>query len=185
MTQVNVELCEDAEDGMFVTLVVALVDPGTGEIEYCNAGHVAPLLLGTDGSLEELAEGKSPAMALARHLKFAVGKAAIPSGAALFFFTDGVTEALNEDRAFFGVEQLHASLCRSATAAADKVTGAVLQSVRGFCGRREQADDITVLCVRWSGVAAESAPASPLRVQSPSQAHFIPTSTLDHGRQKI
>jgi sigma-B regulation protein RsbU (phosphoserine phosphatase) len=70
MHKVNDELCEEADGGMFVTLLVAILDTATGEIEYSNAGHTSPFLLASDGVVSPLDGGHSPALALAAGLDF-------------------------------------------------------------------------------------------------------------------
>jgi sigma-B regulation protein RsbU (phosphoserine phosphatase) len=55
VTRVNRELCQDNSDMMFVTLFFAMFTPGTGEVEFCNAGHNAPYRL--SGKTVEMIEG--------------------------------------------------------------------------------------------------------------------------------
>ena len=70
ISAVNDELCEEADAGMFVTLLIGILDTETGEIEYCNAGHLPPFLLQADGAVGPLDGGHSPALALGMGLEF-------------------------------------------------------------------------------------------------------------------
>lgn len=154
MAKVNEELHEEADAGMFVTLLVVLLDTASGEIEYCNAGHLSPFLLRTGGDVAPLDGGHGPALALAGGLKFPVAKSRLAAGDALFLFTDGVTEALSKSREFYTPQRLQIVLRDVAALPVERITRSVVQDVRTFSAEQEQADDITVLAVRWIGAVA-------------------------------
>jgi sigma-B regulation protein RsbU (phosphoserine phosphatase) len=70
-------------------------------------------------------------------------------GETLYVVTDGVTEAMNGAGAFYGAARLRAVLGKEADVAA------VREDVQRFAGGAEQADDVTLLCVRWNGPASD------------------------------
>jgi len=117
---VNDELCEEADAGMFVTLLFAILDTTSGELEYCNAGHLPPFLLGTGDTLTTLGAARAPALALAPGLAFPTARHRLAPGDALFFFTDGVTEALSPARDFYTPQRLENVLPRRRCAARRK-----------------------------------------------------------------
>lgn len=148
---VNKELCEEADSGMFVTALVAVLDTLTGELEYSNAGHLSPFLLGTDGSVEPLDGGHAPALALANGLAFDTAKYQLSPGDSVFMFTDGVTEALSKSREFYTPQRLQIVLRDVCSLPVQRITRSVIQDVRTFAADQEQADDISVLALRWLG----------------------------------
>jgi sigma-B regulation protein RsbU (phosphoserine phosphatase) len=148
---VNDELCEEADAGMFVTLLMVILDTATGKIDYCNAGHLSPFLIDAKGQISPLDGGHSPALALANGLKFQSAGRHLAPGDTLFFFTDGVTEALNGAREFYTPQRLQIVLRDVAALPVHKMTRSVVQDVRTFAAEQEQADDISVLALRWIG----------------------------------
>jgi sigma-B regulation protein RsbU (phosphoserine phosphatase) len=136
---------------MFVTLLLAVLDISTGEIEYCNCGHLSPYLLSSDGGVVPLDGGHAPALALAKGLEFATAKHCFTPGDSLFLFTDGVTEALSKSRDFYTARRLQIVLRDVYALPVQRITRAVVQDVRTFSAEQEQADDISVLALRWVG----------------------------------
>ena len=77
----------------------------------------------------------------------------------MLFFTDGVTEALNEEEHFYTTDRLQMILGTLGQEPVERITRAIVRDVRAFCGTHEQADDLTLLAVRWNGVNAGAAAA--------------------------
>jgi sigma-B regulation protein RsbU (phosphoserine phosphatase) len=77
--------------------------------------------------------------------------AQLAPGGSLFLFTDGVTEAVNAAKEFFGEDRLEASLRPFAGQAPEDMVLAVLQEVRAFAGAAAPSDDIAMLACRWQG----------------------------------
>lgn len=151
LTYVNDELCEEADIGMFVTLLIALLDTTTGTIEYANAGHLSPFLLGADHTVNPLDGGHAPAFALSKGLKFTPARHQLLPGDSIFLFTDGVTEALNATRDFYTPQRLQFVLRDVCALPVHRITRSVIQDVRAFASDQPQADDISVLALRWIG----------------------------------
>lgn len=148
---VNDELCEEADAGMFVTLLIAVLDTESGLIEYANAGHLSPFLLGGDGKIAPLDGGHGPALALTKGLAFTPARHQLAPGDALFLFTDGVTEALSTSRDFYTPQRLQFVLRDVCALPVQRITRSVIQDVRAFASDQAQADDISVLALRWVG----------------------------------
>jgi sigma-B regulation protein RsbU (phosphoserine phosphatase) len=151
LSKVNNELCAQTDGGMFVTLCYALLDLRTGALEIGNAGHYSPICLHANGTVEAMETHSNVALGASTNLEYKVSTGQLAPGDALFLFTDGVTEALNRDGAFYGAARLQIVLRDLATLPVEKVTRGVIQDVRAFCADREQSDDISVLAVRWRG----------------------------------
>jgi sigma-B regulation protein RsbU (phosphoserine phosphatase) len=150
MAGVNRELCEKRDTAMFVTLLLAILNTSTGELKLCNAGHHPPLLIDSTGALETIA-GQSPALGLLADAAFEVRTLFLEPGDTLFFFTDGVTEALNPGREFFSATRLHDMLRATHTQRVEEMTRRVVEEVSSFGAAEDQSDDISVLALRWLG----------------------------------
>jgi sigma-B regulation protein RsbU (phosphoserine phosphatase) len=168
ISAVNNELCEEADAGMFVTLLIVILDTETGKIEYCNAGHLPPFLLQADGKVGPLDGGHSPALALGLGLEFSTASHQLEPGDVLFMYTDGVTEAVSKSRDFYTPRRLQIVLRDVYSLPVQRITRSVVQDVRTFAADQDQADDISVLAVRWIGpVDSESEDIATARGQEP------------------
>ena len=149
VARVNEELCQDNPHAMFVTLFLSIVDARSGEFEWCNAGHTLPYVIGPEGIVRVLADGHGIPVGIKATITFESGKAKLAPGASLFVYTDGITEATNEQGEFFGEERLEAALRSLAGHAPEDLVSAVLQRVRTFAGSAAPSDDIAALACRW------------------------------------
>lgn len=157
MAQVNDELCEQTDSGMFVSLVYGHLHVKTGELEFSSAGHPAPYRIGADGSVRPLEGTSDVALGAMSGLEYHSNRVTLAPGDALFLFTDGVPEALDRSEHFYANTRLEVILHDLAELPVEKMTRGVIRDVRTFCGEREQSDDISVMAIRWNGptVAAD------------------------------
>jgi sigma-B regulation protein RsbU (phosphoserine phosphatase) len=147
IARVNRELCRDNNDMMFVTLFFAMLTPGTGEVEFCNAGHNAPYRLSTDHA-ETIEGAKGIILGVRPDATYTTGRLSLAPGEGIYIFTDGVTEAENAQQDMFSEERLEATLRGAAGRASAEIVGAVAEAVRGFVGTALASDDITMMAVR-------------------------------------
>ena len=155
MAQMNDELAEQSDSGMFVSLFFAVLDVKTGAMDFCNAGHPAPFLLSAAG-VAPLDSERNVALGAMPGLAYHASAAQLAPGDALFLYTDGVTEALADGDQFYGPARLQGTLAGVAALGVEKITRGVVGDVRAFCGEREQSDDISVMSLRWLGPASHS-----------------------------
>jgi sigma-B regulation protein RsbU (phosphoserine phosphatase) len=144
----NVRLAAANLSCTFVTLFVVLLDPASGALRYCNAGHCDPYLLGRDGGLRAVTGAKGPPVGIRPRHSYSSDTGTLAPGETLFLYTDGVTEALDPAGALFGESRLEAMLQSREATDARGIATAVTSEVTGFAAGAEQADDITVLAVR-------------------------------------
>ena len=152
MAEMNDELGEQTDSGMFVSLLFAVLEVQTGALIFCNAGHPAPFLLSASG-VAPLDGEKNVALGAMPGLAYHATTAQLAPGDALFLYTDGVTEALADGEHFYGPARLQSTLADVAALGVEKITRGVVTDVRAFCGAREQSDDISVMSLRWHGPA--------------------------------
>ncbi len=156
MEQVNQEICQGGDTGMFVTLIYAVFDTATGEVELCNAGHLPPLIVtGAAGEVKPVHCQAGIALGLMREAAYPITHLQLDPGDTLVFFTDGITEALDPDRNFYAALRLRASIEGSHGSPVQMLTRNLAQDVRNFTAGREQADDIAILALRWMGAEPE------------------------------
>lgn len=154
LSRVNADLCRDNEEMMFCTMVCGLLDLRTGECLYSNAGHNPPLVVRTGGSDRkaewlELPEGML--MGINESAVYQTRKIILNAGDMLLLYTDGVTEAIDENEEFYSDERLFTEVEKSGAAAPEDLTAEVLRSVQNFSGEARQSDDIAVLAIQFKG----------------------------------
>ena len=155
--RIDRELSRDNPHAMFITLLLAVVNVHTGELEWCNAGHNPPCLLTAAGAVSVV--GGECGIPVGIDPKFFrnAETGQIPKGGSLFLYTDGVTEAMNLQKEMFGMERLDATLrgcvdqVTQASHAPREVIASVLGAVQTFAGEAKPSDDITMLACRWHG----------------------------------
>lgn len=135
---------------MFVTFFVGVLDLPTGHLHYCNAGHDAPLLLGTDVS-ELHCESNIP-VGVMPQWTFVLEETTICPGTTIFLFTDGLTEAMNAVHTQFQMDRIN-NVARHFLSSKDQEPRQLIEqmttSVREFVGEAEQSDDLTMMAIRY------------------------------------
>jgi sigma-B regulation protein RsbU (phosphoserine phosphatase) len=134
----------------FTTAFFAELNPSTGELIYLSAGHNPPLLMRSDGSVERL---KSECIPLGIDLaeKFETGVTHLRTNDLLVIYTDGVTEARNEQGDQFGESRLLGILEPGSPERAASTLASIMNRLDDFVGNAPQHDDITCLVVSRSG----------------------------------
>jgi phosphoserine phosphatase RsbU/P len=150
----NAFLCEHGDTGRYATLFFGMVD-ACGDVEYFNAGHPPPLLL-RHGEVTPLFTQGSIPVGLFPESQYAAFRAKLEPGDMLVLFSDGVTEAHNTARDLFGVERLKELLAGQQEAPLEQLQQKIVEAVEAFSKGTMQADDITLLLVRYRA-AAQSA----------------------------
>ncbi|HEY7817080.1 MAG TPA: PP2C family protein-serine/threonine phosphatase, partial [Vicinamibacteria bacterium] len=150
LTAVNRDLCEENEQGMFVTLFAGVLELATGNLSYASAGHDAPVVLGTPGEPPRFLDvSGGPVLGLLEASRYTAQSTTLPRGAGLVLYTDGVSEALDPNGEFFTAARLLEDLARTPERSAASVARAVYDDVKSFAATAPQSDDITVLAVRY------------------------------------
>jgi serine phosphatase RsbU (regulator of sigma subunit) len=149
LEQVNATLCLHEFRGQFVTLLIALIDPRTGDLDLATAGHPFPLVSSKAG-VAPLPVEPELILGLDPEAKYPTQKFHILRGSLLLLYTDGLTEALSNSDQLFELDRALTVLAKlppsaNARAAIDALTSAV----QSFRGGRPLADDLTLLAVRF------------------------------------
>ncbi|MBP5649661.1 MAG: PP2C family protein-serine/threonine phosphatase [Bacteroidales bacterium] len=147
ISQMNNAMSEMNENAMFVTLFIGVFNLHTGKLDYSNAGHCAPVLLGGETTLIEV-DANIP-VGVMPDWKFSSQHTSIKPGQTLFLYTDGLTEAENGKLEQFGEERLLKVLAQSDTNPRPLIEG-IKQTVHNFVGTAEQSDDLTMLAIQFN-----------------------------------
>ncbi|MGZ8364968.1 MAG: anti-sigma factor antagonist [Nitrospira sp.] len=174
VTHVNDALSADNDSCMFVTLYIGILNLRDGSLLTTNGGHNPPLLKRQDGQFEWLTGIDGPMVGPMAGIAFKETTIQLGPGDELFLYTDGVTEADNRRRELFGNDRLKTVLAKSQAVSVVDRLGEVMQAVRTFAGEVPQADDITMLGLRYHGIAPSDVVARVFRQTMPNQLMAIP-----------
>lgn len=136
-----------AGSSMFASVFFALLDPGTGEMHYVNAGHESPMIFRHGGGTE-LLDITGGVIGLFPIARFTVGTTRLGEGDLVFAYTDGVNEAKNSQGEQFGEHQIMETAAAEHEGAESFLEN-MFDSVRAFRGSAPQSDDITMLALKY------------------------------------
>lgn len=148
MEQANRQLCENNKENMFVTVFMGILDITTGEFAYVNAGHNPPLIRHiNEGEFSYIRNvKKNRIIGVSRNSKYLQYRLTLFPGDMLFLYTDGVTEAMNEQKELFNENRLKSTLDTvSVGRDSNEMVLAVQKAVKKHSGDSEQSDDMTML----------------------------------------
>ena len=148
ITNANQLICADSSSGMFVTFYYLGLKPGEQTVTTVSAGHNPPIRVNaTSKELETLPGGSFP-LGIDLDQEYKQESLRVAEGDLILLYTDGVTDAINEDSEFFGISRLSDVLRRCITKNADEVLEAIEGSVNAFMGDTPQFDDLTMVAVK-------------------------------------
>jgi sigma-B regulation protein RsbU (phosphoserine phosphatase) len=152
---VNKFLCGHAEIGRYATMFFGILDQA-GHLEFINAGHPSPILLRRGVAEEAFSEGSFP-VGLVPEAEYTAVCLKLEPGDTMVLFSDGVTEAMDPSEELYGVPRLRELLNGRLECPLEDLQKCVLESVETFTRGASQADDLTLLIVRYRATAAAGA----------------------------
>ncbi|MGD9152723.1 MAG: SpoIIE family protein phosphatase [Gammaproteobacteria bacterium] len=150
LTKVNRDLINRNKLNMFVTVFLGILDINTGKITYSNAGHLPPIILRESQPAEFLTNKAQPVIGVMQEIEYTTNTTKLSVGDLLFVYSDGVTEAKNAHNELFADKQLLDFINNNGTLKPIKsLTNLLLIQLAHFMKYEPQADDITMLAVRY------------------------------------
>lgn len=147
ISRINQRLVAGVETGNFMSLVLAIVDPRRGTLQYVNAGHPG-LIHVHEGGIRVL-EKTGMVLGVVGDQTYEIGpEIPLASGDLLFLHTDGVDEAMSPSREVFGAARLHKALEQLRGGTAEGVVGRLEAQLRAYVGTGTFEDDFTMIAVK-------------------------------------
>lgn len=150
--EANAEIARENSEGLYVTVFAGVLDTRSGRLEYCNAGHPPPFVVGAGGKITSLADGGGPPLCVLEGFAYAAAQHSMDRRGVACVVSDGVTEAMNRQGELYGTDRLRQVLERHGNAGDP---GAIVEAIRAdvarFADKAEVADDLTLLVLRWNG----------------------------------
>jgi len=149
VARANRLFAESTLANQYATLVVGKIN-ANGEVEMCNAGHLPPIIVGGEKSVELGASGLP--LGMFSDSSFVSSGVRLNPGETLLLFTDGVTEANDNDGAEFGTDRLRESINGSAVGHPTDLLQTCVNAVASFRNGAARNDDMTMLALKYNGV---------------------------------
>lgn len=150
LADINKNMAADAGQMMTLSLFVGVLDLSTGRLRYANAGHCAPLLVGSGIGLLPV-DSNAPAGQDADG-QYTVQETLLDPGTVIFLYTKGLLEAEGADQEQFGEKRM----CREALQAIHGLDPSpqpfierMVAAVKRFSGDTEQKNEMTMLAIRY------------------------------------
>jgi sigma-B regulation protein RsbU (phosphoserine phosphatase) len=148
LTQSNSLICGDAARGMFVTVFYAEMDPVTRSFTYVNSGHNPPFWYRAGQNQVDELSPTGAVLGIKESLQCRQQEIAIEPGDLILLYTDGITEAFNEEEQEFGDDRLKKILIENAKESPEKILNEIHSTLDVFVGAAPQSDDRTIVLVK-------------------------------------
>ena len=146
ITDMNETMSANNESDMFVTLFVGVLDMPTGRMRYCNAGHDAPILIGSGAGL--LPCDANIPVGVMEGWKYTLQETTIDPWTTIFLYTDGLTEAEDIEHGQFQEQRIF-DVIKQASHEPKQIIEAMTEAVHQFVGEAQQSDDLTMLALQY------------------------------------
>ena len=151
LADTNAAICSNNRMEMFVTVWLGILEVSTGKLTAANAGHEYPSLKRADGGFELHKDRHGFVIGGVDGVKFSEYELQMEPGSTLFLYTDGVPEATNARDNMFGTDRMLEALNRESGASPKTLLNNVKAAVERFVDEAEQFDDLTMLCIKYTG----------------------------------
>lgn len=149
----NRAIYDEQSSGYFATMFVGVLNLTNGQLDYCNAGHEAPVVIGRQTYplpvLPNLPVGALP------DWEYEPQQAQLQPGDLLFLYTDGLTEAANEQGQFFTRQHVHELAQQCCGCTTRELVERMEAAAHQHAGKAEQSDDITLMALQWKNQSIE------------------------------
>jgi sigma-B regulation protein RsbU (phosphoserine phosphatase) len=144
----NDMILSEQRSRMFATTFVSYIALGTGDMLFSSGGHNPALLYRAETHNCEYATAPGVAVGVFREAQFVAESARLEIGDILVLYTDGITEAINDDEDEFGEERLEALVIQHAALPAQELAELILEEVTAYAGEQNLFDDATLVVLK-------------------------------------
>ena len=155
LESVNDQICANNREQMFVSVWLGVLDLNTGVVTAANAGHEYPIVKQPGERFEILHDRHGFVLGGMEGLSYTEYELQLRPDAKLFLYTDGLPEASKQDNVLFGLERTLEALHAAEDGSPAEILAAVNAAVAAYVGDARQFDDLTMMCLHYSGPDVE------------------------------
>jgi len=149
VNEVNKELSERNSNQYFVTLFLGILDVRNGIMDYCNAAHNYPYILHPDGTFKTLTKSHGLPLGIYKDKTYKNSIIELQAGDMMFLYTDGVINSKDLHNQHYGTDKLEKNIQNLTDLSSEEVVTRLLKSIILFEGETEQADDISLMVIKY------------------------------------
>ena len=145
--RVNRQLCDENEEELFVTAFICVLDTKENRLDFINAGHNKPYVSRQGGDFKMLSCQADFVLGMMESMPYHRQSILLEPQDAVYLYTDGVPEAMNQSEELFGDERTEDALNRMPEKKKDPegLVDYMYQQIEDFAQGAEQSDDITMV----------------------------------------
>ncbi len=147
LINVNHQIMEYTPKDKFITLFLGIFDAANNRLTYSSAGHDYPICVDSIGAVSRFTAG-GPALGLMQTASFETETVDLKAGDNILFFTDGMTEAMNQIKEIYGEDRLAASLNRHNLESAQELATSLTADLEAFADGDSSLDDRTMMILK-------------------------------------
>lgn len=148
---VNELSCQRNDENLFVTSWFGKLNIKTGKLSFVNAGHEQPLIKEKNNAFEYLDTDPNFVLGGLEDIEYNGQELSLNPGDLIFLYTDGITDANNEKKEFFGRKRLKETINKYKNENINEILEMIKKEVTEFCNNEDQFDDMTMLIIRYMG----------------------------------
>ena len=145
---INRSLIRNGNTSMFVTFFAGVLNLNTRQLRFCNAGHPYPVMIKADGSVKVFQTEDNLPLGVSSDYEYKEQTCYFAPGTQLVLYSDGVTEAQNEEAKFYKMERLLQFIEKNKNLSSKAMVEGIIANVDAYAGDAEQSDDLTVMSLR-------------------------------------
>ncbi|MCX7820230.1 MAG: serine/threonine-protein phosphatase [Brevinematales bacterium] len=132
----------------FATVFCGVIDKENGVLDYSSAGHHPAIVYDIDKNIFHSIKASSRPAGIFKEEIFSSQKFYFKENQIFVFYTDGITEAINDKEEEFGTERLKQIILKYKNLSSQKITEKIIEEVEKFAGEKDQYDDITLIVIK-------------------------------------
>jgi sigma-B regulation protein RsbU (phosphoserine phosphatase) len=148
-TQLNRLFQADEFSGLYFTMLYGVLHLPSGRLDYVSGGHPALVRVPAAGGDVEHHGAEGFPIAFVPDVTYEQKSLQLAAGDRIYFYSDGVPEAMDAQRRPFGEERMNACLGDSRAAPLDESVAGLLAAVEAWCRPAGPLDDVTILGLEW------------------------------------
>lgn len=149
--EVNNLAYERNKEELFVTVWIGKLNLKTGKLSYVNAGHSQPLIKHDSDNFEYMDTRPNLVIGGIEEISYTEHEIDLNEGDMIFLYTDGVTEANDSYKDFYGENRLKEIINKNKNEKLSEIIDEVNKDINKFCDNKEQYDDTTMLIMKYNG----------------------------------
>jgi phosphoserine phosphatase RsbU/P len=153
MTEVNDAISSDNPQSMFVTLFIGILDLNTGEVTYANGGHNPAVHITASGQAGYKKALSGPVVGIMEGICYKDLSLTLAPGDALFLYTDGVTEAMDDQERVYSEKTLLDRIVSKGSISSHTLVEFIQSDLKSYAAGAPQYDDIAMLMIKYKGAS--------------------------------